>query len=111
MIRNGIAYNFDTGLTITRGEGSYLWDERGRKILDFSSGWNVVNIGWNHPEISAAMVEQIRKNVYVSIEMGEEIQYRYAEALLGALPKELNVVSRVTGGTEANEQAIKIARA
>ena len=110
MIRNNIVYNSDTGLTITRAEGSFLWDDRERKILDFSSGWNVANLGWNHPEIAAAMIEQIQKNVYVPMETGEEIQYKYAEALLGALPKELDVVSRVTSGTEANEQAIKIAR-
>lgn len=111
MIRNYIAYNGNFDLTITRAEGNYLWDHNGRKILDFSSAWNVTNLGWNHPEIAQAMIEQIQKNTYVPYEVGTEIQYQYAEELRRVLPKELDVFSRVTGGTEANEQAIKIARA
>lgn len=111
MIKNHIAYNTEWLFTVTRAEGSYLWDQNDRKILDFSSGWNVANLGWNHPEVNEAMMMQIKKNVYVPMETGTAIQYEYAEALLGALPKELDVISRVTGGTEANEQAIKIARA
>lgn len=111
MIHNSIAYNSEWLFTVTRAQECYLWDQHDQKILDFSSGWNVANLGWNHPEIAEAMIAQIKKNVYVPMETGEEIQYAYAEALLGALPKELNVVSRVTSGTEANEQAIKIARA
>lgn len=111
MIKNQITYHSDWLFTVKRAEGCYFWDQNDRKILDFSSGWNVANLGWNHTEIAEAMIAQIKKNVYVPMEMGEEIQYEYAKTLLGALPKELNVVSRVTSGTEANEQAIKIARA
>lgn len=111
MIHNHIAYNFDWQLTIKKARGSWWWDENDRKILDFSSGWNVANLGWNNPEIAEAMIAQIKRNVYVPMEMGDDVQYEYAEILLGSLPKELDVVSRVTGGTEANEQAIKIARA
>ena len=111
MIKNNIAYNHDWKFTIKRAEGSFFWDQNGRKIIDFSSGWNVANLGWNHPEIAQAMIDQINKNVYVPMETGEEIQYEYAKALLGVLPKELNVIGRSTGGTEANEQAIKLARA
>lgn len=111
MIKNHIAYNFNWQFTVKRAAGSYFWNQDDKKILDFSSGWNVANLGWNNHEIAEAMIAQIKKNVYVPMEMGEEIQYKYAQALLNALPKELNVASRVTGGTEANEQAIKIARA
>lgn len=111
MIKNQITYDADWQFTIKRAEGCYFWDQDDKKILDFSSGWNVSNLGWNHSEIAQAMIAQIKKNVYVPMETGEEIQYEYARTLLGALPKELNVASRVTSGTEANEQAIKIARA
>ncbi len=111
MIKNNITYYSPWEFTVQRAEGCYLWDQNDRKILDFSSGWNVTNLGWNHPEIAEAMITQIKKNVYVPMETGEEIQYEYAQALLRALPKELNVISRTVSGTEANEQAIKIARA
>lgn len=111
MIKNQITYHSDWLFTVKRAEGCYFWDQENKKILDFSSGWNVANLGWNHPEIAEAMIAQIKKNVYVPMETGEEIQYEYAQTLLEVLPKELNVTSRVTSGTEANEQAIKIARA
>lgn len=111
MIKNSIVYNYKWQFTIKKAKGCYFWDQNDRKILDFSSGWNVANLGWNHPEIAKAMINQIKRNVYVPMEMGEEIQYKYAKKLLQSLPESFNVVSRSTGGTEANEQAIKIARA
>jgi 4-aminobutyrate aminotransferase-like enzyme len=111
MIKNNIVYNHDWRLTIKRAEESFFWDQNGRKIIDFSSGWNVANLGWNHPDVAHAMIEQTKKNVYVPMEAGEEIQYEYAKALLNVLPKEFNMIGRSTGGTEANEQAIKLARA
>ena len=111
MIKHKIWYNRPWRITVSRAQGSFFWDQTGRKIIDFSSGWNVANLGWNHPEIAQAMISQVKKNVYVPMETGEEIQYELAKVFLGSLPKELSVVCRATGGTEANEQAIKIARA
>ncbi len=94
-----------------KAEGSYIWDRSGRKILDFTSGWNVCNLGWNHPEISSAMIEQIKKTTYSPMWTSEETQEELAEKLTGALPNGLEVVARATGGTEANEEALKTARA
>jgi hypothetical protein len=42
-------------LQVVRSEGSYLYDERGRKYIDFLTGWNVGNIGWGRREIKAAI--------------------------------------------------------
>lgn len=111
MINHNIIYNRDWRLTISRAEESFFWDENGTKIIDFSSGWNVANLGWNHPEIAQAIVNQVKRNVYVPMETGDEVQYEFAQTFLETLPSELTVISRATGGSEANEQAIKIARA
>ena len=44
-----------TTLGVTSGQGSYLIDESGRKILDFASGVAVCNIGHNHPKVVEAI--------------------------------------------------------
>ena len=113
MIKNHIIYNnfSDYQFGISKAEGSYIWDDNNRKIIDFTSGWNVTNLGWNHPEITNAIIKQAKKNTYAPMWTADPIQEEYALALCSALPKGLNSIGRATGGTEANEEAIKTARA
>lgn len=115
MIHSHIAYTDFTGyrFKISKAQGSYIWDEKGRKLIDFTSGWNVTNLGWNHPEVNEAMIKQIQKSdshasscLWCSV----DIQERLAVELTAALRKELDTVARATGGTEANEEALKTAR-
>lgn len=112
MIKNHILYaDFcDWKFTITKAEGSYLWNEKNEKLLDFTSGWNVANLGWNHPEIYHAIIDQTKKNSYVPMWTNDEAQEMYAKALTSVLPKELDTVVRATGGTDANEKALLLAR-
>jgi acetylornithine/succinyldiaminopimelate/putrescine aminotransferase len=113
MLTNRIIYNsyspwvFD----MWKAEGSHIWKKDGTKLIDFSSGWNVANLGWNHPEIAEAVIKQAEKNVYAPMWTADEIQNAYAAELTEALPKGLEAVGRATGGTEANEMALKMARA
>lgn len=113
MLTNHIIYNsfspweFD----LRKAEGSYIWTADGKELIDFSSGWNVVNLGWNHPEIAEAIVQQAKNNVYAPMWTADPMQVRYAALLTDALPDGLEAVGRATGGTEANEMAIKMARA
>ncbi|HTD89610.1 MAG TPA: aspartate aminotransferase family protein, partial [Burkholderiales bacterium] len=95
---------------LDRAEGSFLWTKEGRKLIDFTSGWNTTNLGWNHPEIADAMIAQVRRNSYAAMWMAEDAQREYAGMLTSALPEGLTAVGRATGGTEANEMAIKTAR-
>lgn len=113
MIKNHIVYNTfsDWAFTTAKAEGSFLWDQNRKKYIDFTSGWNVTNLGWNHPEVNEAVAEQAHKNVYASMWTNDPIQDAYVQKLTGVLPKELDAVCRATGGTEANEMAVKIARA
>lgn len=113
MIKNHIVYNSvsDFRFKITGAEGPYIYDEKKRKIIDFTSGWNVANLGWNNPEIIEAIQKQAGKNLYAPMWSADPIQEEYAAAFIEELPEELNAVCRATGGTEANEEAIKIARA
>lgn len=112
MIKNHIVsdssqiyFDFD------KAQGAFIWDRSGKKYIDFTSGWNVSNLGWNNPEIKEAINEQLNHNDYSPFWLLDKIQKKYAEELIDSLPKELNTIIRATGGTEANEEAIKIARA
>ncbi|KKU16203.1 MAG: Aminotransferase class-III [Candidatus Woesebacteria bacterium GW2011_GWC2_45_9] len=113
MLKNRIIYTNSSPweFNLKRAKGSYLWTEKGKRLLDFSSGWNVSNLGWNNPEIVDAVVKQAKTNLYSPMETTDPIQQEYAKLLTDSLPKELASVARATGGTEANEESIKTARA
>lgn len=113
MIRHGMIYSpyLDWTFDLARAEGDFIWTQDGKKLIDFTSGWNTTNLGWNNPEVAAAMIAQIQKNTYTPMWAADDAQREYAAALTKALPAGLGGVGRGTGGTEANEMAIKTARA
>lgn len=115
MIENSIVYRNFKGkyeyLPISRAQGSEIWDRSGNRYIDFTSGWNVTNLGWNHPEVNQAIADQTKKNVHGLLWGSDPIQEEYASALTAALPKELDACAKETGGTESVEVAIKVARA
>lgn len=111
MIKNHIVYsNFaEWTLRLTKAAGSYLWDEKGKKLIDFTSGWNVTNLGWNNKEIQQAVIKQLKQCDSVPGWTSHKIQEEYAALLVSVLPKGLTSICRATGGTEANEIALKLA--
>lgn len=113
MIKNHITFNdiSDWRFRLIKAQGSYIWDEKGKKYIDFTSGWNVTNLGWNHPEVNEAVAKQARKNTYSLLWSTDETREELASTLVALLPKSLDSVCRATSGTEANEEAMKIARA
>lgn len=113
MIKNHIIYNKFSNyrFNLAKAKGEYLWDDKGNKYIDFTSGWNVCNLGWDHPEITQAILSQAKQLTYSSMWTTTEIQQSFAQLLTSKLPSELDTISRVNAGAEANEHAIKIARA
>ena len=109
MLKHRIIYNDASNwiFDIAKASGVYLWTSSGKKLLDFTSGWNVTNLGWNNPEISNAIVKQAKINTYSPMEVADEIQKDLAKLLTDSLPKELKAVGRTTGGMESNEEALK----
>lgn len=98
-------------LRLSKAEGSLIYDQNGKRYIDFTSAWNVTNLGWNHPEVKEAIIHQAEKNAQGLLWGIDPIQEAYAEKLTACLPRELDACTRATGGTEAVEEAIKIARA
>ena len=98
--------------TIVRSEGIRMWDEAGRESIDGSSGAiSVVSVGHGRQEVLQAMAEQAGRVAYVQ---GGMLRHEAADALAARLvahsPGNLNSVMFVSGGSEANESAIKLAR-
>ncbi len=114
MIQNSIVYrnsNKYNQLSISKAEGALIWDKDGKEFIDFTSGWNITNLGWNHPEVNDAVAAQTQKNVHGLLWGSDPVQEEYAAKLLSALPHGFDACVKATGGTEAIEEAVKIARA
>jgi adenosylmethionine-8-amino-7-oxononanoate aminotransferase len=97
---------------VARGEGALLWDTEGKRYLDGSSGAVVVNVGHGRSEIAAAMARQAEKAAYVhGTQFTSEVLEEYARRLRPHAPLPEARLYLVSGGSEANETAIKLARA
>jgi len=95
-------------LLLVKGEGSYVWDDKGTKYLDFASGISVCNLGHCHPKVTKAIQNQASKLVHVSNLYMNEHQPRLAEKLVKHGFD--GVAFFANSGAEANEGMIKFAR-
>ncbi|WP_104081220.1 acetylornithine transaminase [Cryobacterium sp. Y11] len=96
---------------LVRGEGCYVWDEKGTKYLDFLAGIAVNSLGHAHPEVVAAVTKQIGTISHVSNYFATPPQIELAERLkrlTGA--GDAGRVYFCNSGAEANEAAFKLAR-
>jgi acetylornithine/succinyldiaminopimelate/putrescine aminotransferase len=95
-----------------RAEGAYLYDREGCDYLDFLSGYSVYNIGRNHPAVKKAISDVLEMDLPNMVQMDcSLLSGLLAEALLKKAPSHLDAVFFCNSGTEANEGAIKFARA
>jgi acetylornithine aminotransferase len=96
-------------VAFTHGEGVRLFDEAGRGYLDALSGIAVCCLGHAHPRVTAAITAQAGRVIHTSNLYRIPTQERLAEALLRHCA--LESVFFCNSGAEANEAAIKVARA
>jgi acetylornithine/N-succinyldiaminopimelate aminotransferase len=96
------------GLDIERGEGVYLIARDGKRYLDFFGGLAVNALGYNHPGVNKAIIDQVQKYIHLSNYYVQEPQVLLAERIVQAsgFPR----VFFSNSGTEAVEGAIKVAR-
>lgn len=96
---------------LARGEGIYLFDENGKRYIDGSSGAMVSNIGHSNPRVLAKMKAQMDKATF-----GYRLHFRthpsedLAAKTVAMTPEGLDRVFFVSGGSEAVESAVKLAR-
>ena len=96
-------------LTLVRGEGAYVWDDAGRRYLDFCSGIAVNALGHAHPAWVARIAEQAGRLAHVSNLFRNEPQALLAERLT-RLAGGSGRVLFCNSGAEANEALLKLAR-
>jgi 2,2-dialkylglycine decarboxylase (pyruvate) len=92
-----------------RAEGAFLYDQSGRRVLDFTSGQMSAILGHSHPEIVATVRDAVGKLDHLFSSMLSEPVVALAEALAGLVPDLPRVMLLSTGG-EANEAAIRLAK-
>ncbi len=96
-------------VTFTHGEGAWLWDDEDKRYLDALSGIAVCNLGHAHPKVHEAICSQSKRLIHTSNLYQIAAQQQLAAQLVEKSGME-NVFF-ANSGAEANEAAIKIARA
>ncbi|MFZ9664067.1 MAG: aspartate aminotransferase family protein [Limnohabitans sp.] len=97
--------------TAAKGEGVFLIDTQGKRYLDASGGAAVSCLGHAHPDVLAAMHTQIDQLAYAHTSFfTTEVAERLADRLIKTAPDGMSHVYFVSGGSEAIEAALKMAR-
>ena len=107
----GIAHA--TSIIAARAQNAELWDVEGKRYIDFAGGIAVQNVGHCHPRVVAAAKTQIDRFIHTASQVALYEPYvRLAERLSEIVPIQAPVkVALFTTGSEATENAVKIARA
>jgi taurine--2-oxoglutarate transaminase len=98
-------------IPMARAKGVYFWTPDGKRYLDFNSQLMCVNAGHGDERIIRAIQEQAAALAYANPFMATEVRARLGEKLAQLAPGDIDVFFFTNGGADANENAIKIARA
>ncbi|MGH9367355.1 MAG: aminotransferase class III-fold pyridoxal phosphate-dependent enzyme, partial [Thermoanaerobaculia bacterium] len=108
LLGPSLSVSYREPLEIVRGSGQFLYDEAGRAYLDVVN--NVAHVGHSHPRVVRAGSGQMAV-LNTNTRYLHESVLRYAERLTATLPEPLRVCFFVCSGSEANELALRLARA
>ncbi len=97
-------------ISVERGFGAWVWTSEGDKYLDLYGGHAVCATGHSHPHVVKAIQEQAEKVLFYSNLVYSEMRAKTAEKLVSVAPKSLTKAFFCNSGTEANENAMRIAR-
>ncbi|HEX5348118.1 MAG TPA: aspartate aminotransferase family protein [Pseudonocardiaceae bacterium] len=93
------------------GEGIYLYDTEGRQYLDAVSGTFNLSLGYSHPEVVAAIRDQVERLIHVTSSFQAGPVNELVQRLVAVSPPNLTKVHlKVSGGSTANEGAVKMAQ-
>ncbi len=98
-------------IPVTRSKGVFFWDEKGKRYLDFNSTVMNVNIGHSDERVIQAMTDQLRELPFAGPGMATKPRAMLGKKLAAITPSGLTKFLYTLGGADANENAIKLARA
>ncbi len=93
---------------IERGEGAFVWDEEGRKFLDWTMGLRAISLGYGHRAVNEAAIAQIHKGS--NFGRPSRIETELAEDLVQLVPG-MDMVKFAKNGSTVTTAAVKLARA
>jgi 2,2-dialkylglycine decarboxylase (pyruvate) len=96
---------------IARSEGSYLVDVEGNRILDLAAGQFCTILGHSHPGFTQRLIEELRNNLHTGSQYVTEGVLRAARKVAEIAPAKLKNVILLSTGSEANEFALRVAKA
>lgn len=97
-------------IAVKYGEGVYLYDNDGKRYIDFSSGLMNVNIGHGNQRVTEAVAKQMQEVSYVTPSCVTKARGELGKKLASISPKGLNRTLFTIGGAEAIDNAVKLAR-
>lgn len=97
-------------ITLDRAEGIYLYDTAGNRYIDVSGGALATSIGGGEPRVLEAMRRQAERFTYVTPAMANQPRADLCDRIARVMPGTLNTTYLVSGGSEAVEASIKLAR-
>ncbi len=99
-------------LEIKKAKGSYIYDQHGKKYLDFIAGVSANTLGHQPPAVVKAVKHQLDQYMHVMVygEFVQEPQVALAKIIAKHLPESLNCTYLTNSGTEATEGALKLAK-
>ena len=108
VISQNLSLNFKNPINIVSGSGAYLFDEKGKSYLDLVN--NVAHVGHSHPRVVAAAASQMSL-LNTNTRYLHQSVVEYGKAITSTMPDPLSVIFFVNSGSEANDLAIRLARA
>ena len=100
-----------TPIPVKKAKGVYFWDVDGKRYLDFNSMVMCVNIGHGDQRVIDAIIQQARELAYAGPPMATKPRALLGKLLAEITPGNLNKFLFTLGGADANENAVKLARA
>ena len=117
MIKDFYKYQAQTtpyplGMEVSHAIGSYIYDTKGNKYLDFVAGVSACTLGHQNPRVKKAIIDQLDKYLHVMVygEYAQDPAVKLCRLLAENMPEKLNKTYLVNSGTEAIEGALKLAR-
>jgi 4-aminobutyrate aminotransferase len=101
---------YEKPISIARGEGLYVWDTDGNRYLDMFGGMLTLSTGHCHPKVVEAIKSQVETLIFAPSLYAHENAAAYAEMLAEITPPQLSKAYFALSGTEAVENAIKLAK-